>query len=443
MSATRDTDQIISAWLDQMPDRVSDRVVGNVLQAVATVPQVRRPRFGRLRRPINMNRLVLIGATAALAVALVGGAIYFGGTSVPTATQSPASTLNATINPPTNVPRTPAVTSLASSSTVASPTPFALGGPLPAQLQARWMGSDRDFTSEGAGSSLLLNSTSFEMAQSNGNGTPHALGSAGSTAEGELNVDDSSVHRCTNDGVGQYGYSLSPSGHVLTVALVNDSCTTRAAELPGTYWLDGCVDPGTDCLGDLDPGAYSSQYIRPIPVDPWHPLFGGVEYTVPTGWANYADWPGWLGVTTSAAFANTTPDNTSPVESIDVLSDAKPLSAPCSDTPSDVQVNAIDLLGALTRNATPTKPTAITIDGNSGYYVDVSPGAKVRSCGPGGSYFFAGGSGEGLDPGERNRLIALDLPDGHVLAILLRSQASTFDSFVAAATPIVQSMAFK
>lgn len=107
MSATRDPDRLLRAWLDQMPDEAPDRAIAAVLQATASAPQARElPRFGRWRS-LPMNRLS-IGAAVVAIFALVGGGLIF----------------NRLITPPTGGPSpvvgTPAPSSIATP--VASPT---------------------------------------------------------------------------------------------------------------------------------------------------------------------------------------------------------------------------------------------------------------------------------------------------------------------------------
>jgi hypothetical protein len=75
MTATRDPDRLLRAWLDLMPDEAPDRVITSVLQATATAQQARAlPRLGPRR--FQMTRLSLIAAGAAMIVVLlVGGAL--------------------------------------------------------------------------------------------------------------------------------------------------------------------------------------------------------------------------------------------------------------------------------------------------------------------------------------------------------------------------------
>ncbi|HEY5519835.1 MAG TPA: hypothetical protein VIK08_04180 [Candidatus Limnocylindrales bacterium] len=439
MTATRDPDHIIGLWLDQMPDRVSDRVIGTVLQAVETTPQVRRIFVRGSRRYEQMNRFVFIAATIALGVVLVGGAAFLtGGSTSPT--PGPTASQTATQAAISSAPSVPPTASGAG-----------LGGPVPAALQARWMGSNRSFTDLGAGISLLFGQSSYTIAQANSNQSPYALGVVGSSGQGDLRFGASPTYDCPNAGIGQYGWQLSPSGRVLTITLTSDDCAQRAGDVPGTYWLMGCNNQGTNCLGELDPGTYSSQYLRPLPVQPWRPLFGGVTYTVPAGWANYSDWPNTVGLTTTDEFANTTRSNPEPAAGVDVLTNASALAAPCSLALSTSQASANDLLVDLGGNIVVTQPTAVTIDGYSGGYVDITATAEPAPSGAGRSptycgtdvpYLYAAGDAQSIPVGQKQRLVLLDLPDGNLVAVIVWADSSQFDALVTAAMPVIQSMTF-
>jgi Tol biopolymer transport system component len=72
MTATRDLDLVIRAWLDLMPDEAPDRVIESVLDGIELTPQTRRSRARAA------TRLVLVPALAAAAViVLAAGSIAF------------------------------------------------------------------------------------------------------------------------------------------------------------------------------------------------------------------------------------------------------------------------------------------------------------------------------------------------------------------------------
>jgi Tol biopolymer transport system component len=67
MTAPRDADRIIGAWLDLMPDVAPDRVVDAVLDAVDATPQ---PSQGRRARPLRATGRIAALAAAAIVVAV-------------------------------------------------------------------------------------------------------------------------------------------------------------------------------------------------------------------------------------------------------------------------------------------------------------------------------------------------------------------------------------
>ncbi len=61
---------------------------------------------------------------------------------------------------------------------------------------------------------------------------------------------------------------------------------SKSASSPATTESAGCPNPhGGSCLGNLDPGTYSTSVFDPK-----------ITYTVPAGWTNFEDLPGnfWL-----------------------------------------------------------------------------------------------------------------------------------------------------
>lgn len=79
MTANRDADRIVRAWLDLMPDEAPDRVIADVLLAVEATPQVRWWPARGLRRLTPMTRFAAIAAVVVLGAALFGAALLTGG----------------------------------------------------------------------------------------------------------------------------------------------------------------------------------------------------------------------------------------------------------------------------------------------------------------------------------------------------------------------------
>jgi len=426
MTESRNPDRLIRAWLDLMPSEAPDRVVSDVLQATETTPQLRAlPRLGHWRFP--MNRITLIAGVAILAILIGGGLLLsaFRGPSVGNPTLAPTVTPAAVVTP--------------------APT----GGPIPAPLQGRWMGSHRDFVSPDAGTSLFLSASSYSMHQSNDNTSARVRGDASSEGS-NLHVTAAVGDGCGRLTEGVYGWSLSSSGRVLSITLDHDPCSVRTRNIPGTYWLMACRDPGTDCLGDLDSGTYESQYIRPLLPDgaTWSPRFAGVTYTVPDGWANFSDWPGVLGLTPSTDFAKTTPSNVQPLTQLSVFTHAAPLTKACSADPVAVTPSSLaaaftdlDKVKGLTVGAT----SSLSIGGHQAAFADLTfDAAGAGACGNEISFLKGGGDTLSIGVGERQRLYLVDVGEAGFVAIWLRTPNGTsFDQVVAPAATIAESMSFK
>lgn len=219
MSATRDPDRILRAWLDQMPSEAPDRALAAVLQATVAAPQVRAwPGIGRWRIP--MNRLTIVAAGAALIVALVGGAIVFVGgknSSLPTAAPTPTALSTPTI---TQEPIAPAAEALwglwvAEAETIPG---------LPNQGSRLGMGFNWD------------GGRDFSVGTSFGGGTDYLTSDALASPSGQFRLrarDD--THGCARGDVGTYGWQRSANGLFLAVTLVNDPCSLRATTLVRTW----------------------------------------------------------------------------------------------------------------------------------------------------------------------------------------------------------------
>jgi hypothetical protein len=433
MTAHRDLDRRIDDWLDLMPSEAPDRVIDAVLLAAETAPQARRPLVGTSWSTPRMNRMLLILATAALGVALAGGLLVAGG-AFDAQQVSPVATPAATA---------PAV--------VASPSsPAAEPDAVPPELIGRWMGSPREGVTVAAGVLLTLDPAEWAMSRSNRNTELLAVGPAGQTA-GELALAGGPASNgCLESG--RYRWTLSPSGRVLTIAPASDDCAPRAALVTGTYWRSDCQDPETNCLGDLDPGSFASQYVTPLTpaAAPWTPVFGAITYTVPDGWANWTDYPGTFGLTPSADYASGA-RLAHPARWIAVLRDAAPESqaTACSgivQTGVDRTPKAFLAWLRTVPGLEVGKAHPIRIDGRAGAYADLAvDDTTLVPCGGEAAveYMITWGGPEAIVPGERQRLILLDNGNGGLVAIQIHSRATTYDAFVTSAMPIVESLSFR
>jgi hypothetical protein len=118
---------------------------------------------------------------------------------------------------------------------------------------------------------------------------------------------------------------------------------------------------------------------------------------------------------------------------------------PCSDTVAAGVGRTVNSLVTWLRTVpglVTTAPTAITIDGHPGKWLDVrlDPAWKKTCPGETAPIVTYLNPGTAISGTERERLILLDLGGGDVLATVVwaRDQA-TFDPFVQEAMPIIQS----
>ncbi len=430
MTANDDFDRISRAWLDLMPDEAPDRALDAVLRAVATTPQMRRWRPASWR-PLPMNRLPFALAAAAIAVA-IGGAVFLmrpgtdrqsGGVPTPSVSPSPATS---TTTPPA-------------------------GGSVPAELKATWMGGPNDFVADGAGSSIILDEESLELTQSNDNDTAKLTARSSISNAGLIHLTGAGLGPCEAEAGGDYDWSLSPSGRVLTLAPIEDACTQRGTALAGTWWRMGCTTDGDNCLGLLDAGTYKSQFITPrLAADAsWRPMVGALTYTVPEGWANSSDWPDAFELVPAAELP--------PVAEIDRRRNigvfrqpsAMTQDRPCSDEVEPGVGRTVDDLIAWLQSVpglNTTEPTPITIGGHGGQMLDLERDPAWTATCEGSTERLVTFLNPGLAVGEaqRNRVILLDIGDGDVVAIGVwtRDQA-TFDAFVPEAMQVIGSFQFE
>ena len=439
MTTEREFDRIARAWLELMPDEAPERAIDAVLLAVETTPQVRSPWRWLPRRSTPMNRIPLaLGAAAVVAIAgaLVlsrsGPGLDVGSTPSPRATASDASAS----------PASP------------SGSPPAAAGPVPNEIQSSWMGGHRGLVAPEAGTVINLTQNSFHLAQSAGSTAQYLQSTASSTPYRKLRLElTNGGDGCQGGDVGTYEWSLSPSGRVLTIVELQDACPTRAGTIVGDWWLMDCPATDDNCLGVLDSGTYSSQFITPR-LDPggrWSPIFDAVSYSVPNGWANSADWPDRFELVPASEVRPATEADRRRNIGLFTQPTAMSQDKPCADTVQPGVTRTVDALATwlgTVPGLVTTAPTAITIDGHPGKMLDLRlDPAWTKTC-------------EGdpqqlpivtfLNPGiavaadERNRVILLDLGDGDVIAIGMwaRDQA-TFDTWAPEAMQVIESFKFK
>ena len=435
MTIERDFDRIARAWLELSPDEAPDNVVAGVLEAIATTPQVRSWRW-LIWRSTPMNRIPL--ALGAAAVVAIAGALVL-------SRSGPGPDIGSSPSP---VPTTTGSAASPSSS------PTAAAGSVPNELREIWMGGHRGLVAPEAGTLISFTQDTFQLAQSAGSTARYLESTASSTGDRQLRLElTSGGDGCQVGDVGTYTWSLSPSGRILTIVEEQDACPTRAGTIVGEWWLMDCPATDDNCLGVLDAGTYSSQFITPRlnPGAAWDPVFGGVTYTVPDGWANSADWPERVELVPASEVRPATEADRRRNIGLFRQPTAMSQDKPCADTVQPGVTRTVDALAAwlgTVPGLVTTPPTAITIDGRPGKMLDLRlDPAWTKTC-------------EGdpvplpivtfLNPGiavaadQRNRVILLDLGDGDVIAIAVwaRDQA-TFDAWAPEAMSVIESFRFK
>lgn len=311
------------------------------------------------------------------------------------------------------------------------------------------MGGNRGLVVPGAGSLLDFTGPGFHFAQSAGSSNQLLQSAATPVGDGRFRLESTAAaDACKKGDVGTYSWSLNPSGRILTVTEEQDACPTRAGAVVGEWWLMDCPTADDNCLGVLDAGTYKSQFIAPLqdPGAEWNPVFGGVTYTVPDGWANSADWPERFELVPASEVRPATEADGS--RNIGLFQQPTAVQ-PCSDALVTGVSRTVDALvtwlGTVPGLIT-TASTAITIDGHPGKMLDVRMDpAWTKTCegDPDTSPIVTHLRELAIRGGQVERVILLDLGGGDVIAIAIwtRDQA-TFDTFVPQAMPVIESFKF-
>jgi hypothetical protein len=443
MTASRDSDRLVRAWLDLMPSEAPDRVVDAVLQAVETTPQVRPPFGAALRRPLPMNRLSIAAIAAAIVVVFAGALVLTRFTPPPNGASSP--TPGTTAGP-------------------ATPTPTgAAGNALPTALRGVWLSSNRAIGGlpSVAGTALHIGPDSIALTPSSENNRNLiAVGASSSGSTLTIDTSPGPSDDCQPGQTGTYTYALSASGQTLTIG-GEDECAQRAHLFGGTWWLSDCHTQDQEpCFGLLDPGAYGSEYFASIGAHgaPWVARYGSLTFTVPSGWASDADWPSAFSLTPAVDFA-ATPLHGYPAAGVVVYSNVVPESqtTPCSGQADPVgELDAQRYVSWLRTvpGLSVGNASTFTIDGQRATMVDVTvPKAPTRLCDGTDAVIeyvlsigWSGATGiqtHAIAPGDHDRLILVDMPSGYLTAILVTTvDASRFDAFWQQALPVVRSFKF-
>ena len=422
MNRTGDIDGILEGWFLEGPMQMPDRLFDAVLDQVERVPQRRLARLQLRFTDMTPTARLLVAAGATILVLSIGVAAVG-------ALQSRSSTAPSAPTP---------------SASQSAPTT----GAVPEALQHRWLGAVR---SEPPAPPIQGVSALDITAEAFSHSDTFLPSSAAGTAADEITlVTETGRDGCKSGDEGTYRWATTPGGSKVTFTLVDDACAARAAVVPGEWLRSNCPLADDDCLGTLEAGRYSSQFVDPFLVNApgWTPRFGAIEYTVPDGWMNAADWPAFYDLKRT-----NDPQGTGITLAVDVVALS---SEDQCNTAADPAVgrSAEELANWLTTlpGVVATEPEAVTIGGLSGYRVDVSMDPSWTATCP----FSEGQPTLGLwtdsagtdfhwslGPDTRQRNYLLDSADGRALLIDIEAHSdAAFDDLVDEATAVVESMVF-
>jgi hypothetical protein len=426
MNRQRDIDRVLDAWFVDGSSRMPDRLFDAVLDEVGRMPQRRRPWSNRKVRPMSLQ--VRLAAAAAVIV-LIGGA------GLAVLNGRPAHP-NVGVTPPPSV----------------APSPRPSDAALPVELEHYFLAPKRNLVGAPLNNQdraiVSFIDGTFEFNE----GLLRSTASA--TAAGEIRlVATSDSDGCNTGAEGIWTWTLSPGGTRLALT-GSEECLSRAAVLEGDDWIRAaCPNPDNLCLGDLEAGTYTSQFIDPyVPLGrQWRARFGALTYTVPEGWANTSDYPTNYYLQQQGATDES---------GIFVYSEIAIIEGDegCTELPKpgvgrDATAMATYLAGL--EGIVASDPAATTIGGLSGFtmLLEMDP-AWTRSC-----PFIAegtpilplftdpdaeeGGMSHALQPDSQMRVYILDLESERSLVIVIEGHGEdSWQALIDEATSIVESMQF-
>lgn len=427
MTATRDFDRLMEAYFEDGPTVMPDRVLNAIADDVDRIDV--RADAGPWRNPFMLRSMF---AAAVVAAVLLGGwAIY------------------SAINQPPNVgPPTDSI----------APAPSDDGlSELPPELQFSWVGPPRAVTglSGNDRGDLSWENSLWRYELRVGMdfwSTPSV------TADGALHLATGADGLCAVGDEGTYPWSLSPGGTILTIESGTDDCEVRAEAIPGTYQRAACRNAGLWCLGDLEARAYASHAFEPRPLDEWQVRHGAMTFTVPDGWASYADEPDVYGLTPQSDYATFDGsgcyDCPGDRDLITVLSNPGAATEDCGEEENvpGVGFAAQDLVDWLSQHPglVTSEPEASTVGGLPAISVTIegaddwtgtcdlqNPFVAVPVFYRMDSYHWA------LSVGQRYHATLVDIGDGNTVAFMVdTADDADLDAFVETARPIIESVEF-
>ena len=402
-----------------LPEAVRDAVRAELPRTKQAGPTTGLARFS------GMSNAFKVGIAAAVigAAALIGFSLY-----------------NNRIGPPDDATPSP---SIAGDATV------------PVELQHPFLGPQRSVGDVQSGDRATLQFFATDAVYDDGT-SPRFRSYVAITYPGLIQLTASGASECEPDAIGTYPYHLSPGGTILTIEAGEDECPNRSDAFVGDWQRSDCHNSENLCLGNVEAGTYSSQFIEPRPGTEWQARFGALTYTVPDGWASYTDFPDTYGLTTSAEYDavpseecfNCSGEN----ESLTLLVNPRAATPDCLETFQEgIGGSAADmaayLSGHVGLDAGATQE--IDVNGSPAIAIDIQPSADwTGTCDEANPFvavpiFYKQDSYHwALPAGDKWHVILVDLEDGNTVAIVLDSDPATLDQWVQQAMPVIDTFEF-
>lgn len=338
----------------------------------------------------------------------------------------------------------------------ATPQPSAslTDGPLPAALEHSFLGSVDATADPGQTARIRFQGDQFELQTWSG---AQFLSRVTSAGPDELRLVAITALGCEEGDEGIYTYRLSPGNNVLTL-VGEDACAARGEALNGDWLRSDCAAAGDFCLGSLEAGMYLSGYFEPRPEGEFEPRFGALTYSVPDGWAAYADLPDSYGLTSGSEYAaydgSDCFDCPGTRDAITLLSDPGAATEDCGEEQNvpGVGFGAEDLLGWMqshpglevgdvtesTINGFSARSFTITAASDWTGTCDLeNPFVAVPVFYRVDSYHWT------LSPDQSYGVTLIDIGGGHTVAVMVdAADEGQLDDFMAEAAPIIATFDF-
>lgn len=254
-------------------------------------------------------------------------------------------------------------------------------------------------------------------------------------ADGQLRLTlVSQEASCAPGATGDYRWTTSPKGTVLTLTAISDECPKRAAALAGDWTHIGCPTRGQDCLGELEAGRHAS-----VSFDPFgDSSYGEVEYDITDGWSSTDDQKDRLTLRAPGV-------ENAAVHGLYFFADVVAAANDCTGT-ATAAVDATAIAGQL--SSTPglnVSMSEMTVDGFPARVLDLSSAASLPCAGrqPLLASSPDGVTSWSLDIGREQsmRLVLVDLPAHRTMAVaIITDRADQYQQLLDAAMSVVDSL---